>query len=95
MKGARMEVWDPLGQSQKTTKVGWMAEVSESRADRLPCRSLCALVGPSKQILKNLEKFTKIYKVVKFKLVKIQTLDPCITQITKLQSLLKILDYTI
>ena len=38
LKGARVVVWDPLGQSHKTTKVGWMAEVTESRADRLPCK---------------------------------------------------------
>ena len=40
LKDARSRLWDPLGQSQTTNEVGWVAEVTESRANRLPCRSL-------------------------------------------------------
>ena len=52
MKGARVVVWDPLGQSHKTTKVGWMAEVTESRADLCPATYFKAWWDPLNKIHK-------------------------------------------
>ena len=66
LSDAKSEVWDPLGQSQTTTKVGWVEQVCWDRARACPAVNFKGWFGTQEKITKLLSQWKSLVQMVGF-----------------------------